>query len=176
MAEEPIVVSKEGSESEQGTPPVESEEVKELLAQKVKLEEEIKGFEGTKQSLIDDIVRKRQERKATLPDPEPLDEEALWDRFSPRIEEKLQSTVKPLNDENTLLRQQLALQQEEAIKAKKAHVESINARIASATAARPSASQPDHTEPNVELSAGEAKIAKELGLKNLRYMKETEVL
>lgn len=180
MAEEPIVVEEKVTEP-QGTPPEESEEVKQLNAQKAELEKEIAGLEGTRKSITEDIVRKRSERKETQPEiDEEAREEALLEKLMPKVEEKLEERLgerlKPLNDENLLLKQQLAQQQEETIKAKKAQIESINARVASTTAAHSSAIPDSAPKDNVELSDKEAKIAKELGLKNPRYMKDVEVL
>ena len=65
--------------------------------------------------------------------------------------------------------------QEELIKAKKATLESINARMASVSGSSGPASPDSIVENKVELSTDESKVAQEVGLKNPRYLRETEV-
>lgn len=156
-----------------------SEEVRELETKKAQLEEEIRGKEGTVSSLDDDIIRLRQERKGLKEgeEQEPLfDKEALLAELDARYEEKLQAAVQPFVKETLKAKEAQVKAEKDALKAQKAALDSLNARLASATAASPSATQPSETEPEVELSDKEAQIAKELGLKNPRYMKEVEVL
>lgn len=176
----PIVVTPESVEPEPSTPlankttPEQSEEEIKLEAKKAELEEQVSGLEGTINSLKEDIVRKRQERKGVDEEEQqpPFDEEALLAKLDERVEARVQPVLK----ENEVLRKAVLKSNEEALKAKKAQLDSINARIASATAPKISVNQPPDSEPEVELSDQEAKIAKELGLKNPRYMKDVEVL
>lgn len=163
----------------QGTPPdikpadEKSEEVKQLEAKKAELEEQVRGLEGTVVSLKEDIVRKREERKVDSEEQQPpIDKEALLAELDSKIEERIQ----PILKENEILRKAVLKSNEEALKAKKQALENLNARIASV--ATPSASAVDRSsaEPKVELTADEKEIAKIVGLKNPRYMKETEVL
>ena len=183
MAEEAIVEQPEKVEvvtdDPAGTPQPEksaekSEEAVKLEAKKAELEEQVRGLEGTVESLKDDIVRKRQERKGVEEEEQqpPIDKEALL----AEMDEKLEARIQPVLEENEKLRKAVLKSNEETLKAKKAQLDSINARIASATAAKPANQVSDKAEPEVELSADEARIAKELGLKNPRYMKEVEVL
>ena len=150
-------------------PSSQPEEVKVLEDQKAKLEEEIKGIEGTKASLLEDVTRIRQEKREAKEET-PIDEEAILAKLSPLLDQKVEEKVKPLAQENALLKEHLIKANEETLKAKKAALDSLNARIASSTAARPSA-VPDHEE-EVELSSDEKAIAQELGIKNPRYLKE----
>ena len=53
--ESPVDVVDKGSETDQGTPPEKSEEVKQLETAKAKLEAEIAGLEGTKNSVLEDL-------------------------------------------------------------------------------------------------------------------------
>lgn len=149
-----------------------SEEATKLEARKAELEEQVRGLEGTVDSLKEDIVRKRQERKGVEEEQQPFDKEALL----AELEEKVQAKLQPVLEENEKLRKAVLKSNEEALKAKKAQLDSINARIASATAPKSSVSSVPEPEPEVELPPKEAAIAKELGLKNPRYMKEVEVL
>ena len=170
VTEQPVVSSPDNTEDSavQKT----EEEIK-LEAKKAELEEQVRGLEGTVYSLKDDIVRKRQERKGIDDEQQPvIDEEALL----AKLEEKLDARIQPVLKENEVLRKAVLKANEDSLKAKKAQLDSINARIASATAPKASVNQPPESEPEVELSDKEAKIAKELGLKNPRYMKEVEVL
>lgn len=152
-------------------PSSQPEEVKVLEDQKAKLEEEIKGIEGTKASLLEDVTRIRQEKRE-VKEETPIDEEAILAKLSPLLDQKVEEKVKPLAQENALLKEHLIKANEETLKAKKAALDSLNARIASSTAAKPSASAPDH-EPEIELPPDEAQMAKELGIKNPRYMRES---
>ena len=155
-------------------PAVKTEEEVQLEAKKAQLEEDIAGLSGTIESLKEDIVRKRQERKAEEGD-SPVDEEALLAKLQPRIQEQIDSSVQPVIAENERLSKELLKSNEEALKAKRAALDSLNARIASTTASRAPTTDVSKQE-EVELSAEETKIANELGLKNKRYMKDVEVL
>lgn len=174
--------------SEEVTTEKSEEEVK-LEARKAELEreisereEQVSGLEGTVESLKETIVRKRQERRGVEGEEQQpaIDTEALLAEVDNRVNTRIQ----PIVEENEKLRKAVLKSNEEALKAsnetlkaKKMALDSINARIASATAAKPSATPPqDAVTKEVELSDDEARIAKELGLKNPRYMKETEVL
>src|SRR3990167_10949552 len=181
MSEQDIVEKKTVTDDGQGTPPVEestvqkTEEEMKLEARKAELEEQVGGLEGTIESLKEDIVRKRQERKGVDGEEQQpaIDTEALLAEMDNRVNTRLQ----PVLEENEKLRKAVLKSNEQELKAKKMALDSINARIASATAAKPSATPPqDAVKNEVELSDDEARIAKELGLKNPRYMKETEVL
>ena len=179
MEETPIVVEKPVTGDGQGTPPVEepaekSEEEVKLEAKKAELEEQVRGLEGTVDSLKEDIVRKREERKVVEGEEQQpaIDKEALL----AEMEERTNTQLQPVLKENETLRKAVLKSNEEALKAKKAQLDSINARIASASTPKTSVNQPPEAEPAVELSADEARIAQELGLKNPRYMKEVEVL
>ena len=179
MSEKDNVEKGESVETPQGTPPAkettpeQSEEVTKLEAKKAELEEQVSGLEGTVNSLKEDIVRKRQERKGVDDEQQPvIDEEALLAKLDSKLEERIQPVLK----ENEILRKAVLKSNEESLKAKKQALDSINARIASATSSRPSASQDLKKEDEVELPAEDLKLAKELGLENLRYMKDVEVL
>ena len=180
MADEQPVVTPESVEPEPSTPlanettPEKSEEAIKLEAKKVELEEQVRGLEGTVTSLKEDIVRKREERKGVDDEEQQpvIDTEALLAQMEERVNTQLQPVLK----ENEVLRKAVLKSNEEALKAKKTALDSINARIASATAATSANQVADKAEPEVELSPDEARIAKELGLKNPRYMKEVEVL
>lgn len=185
MAEQPIVEPAESGEPAQGTPPAnqtppeQSEEVVRLEAERVALEEEIRGLEGTKQSLLDDVVRTRQEKRmAAGGDITPqVDVEALKAEIEESVLGKVTGEITSMKDELVKAKEQLVKAKESEITSKKALIASINARMASATAAKPSATPSSNAVENqVELSDDETRIAKELGLKNPRYMKETEVL
>lgn len=168
----------ENSGSPEGSSPSNEkpQEVVELEARKAELEEQVSGLEGTVNSLKEDIVRKRQERKGVDDEQQPvIDKEALLVSFRDELDEKLEARIQPVLKENEILRKAVLKSNEDALKSKKMALDSINARIASSTAAKP-ANQPPEAEPLVELSDKEAKIAKELGLKNPRYMREVEVL
>ena len=151
-----------------------SEEEVKLEAKKAELEEQVRGLEGTVDSLKEDIVRKREERKVVEGEEQQpaIDKEALL----AEMEERTNAQLQPVLKENETLRKAVLKSNEEALKAKKAQLDSINARIASASTPKTSVNQPPEAEPAVELSADEARIAQELGLKNPRYMKEVEVL
>lgn len=182
MVETPIVVENEVIDDQQGSPLAKestvekTEEVLKLEAKKAELDEQVRGLEGTVTSLKEDIVRKREERKTEDGEQQPIDEEALLARLESNFEAKLEEKIQPVLKENEVLRKAVLKSNEETLKAKKAQLDSINARIASATAPKTSVNQPQDAEPEVELSNDEAKIAKELGLKNPRYMKDAEVL
>src|SRR3990167_4514384 len=57
-----VVEPAPGTPQEKATPEKSEEEIK-LEARKTELEEQVSGLEGTVNSLKEDIVRKRQERK-----------------------------------------------------------------------------------------------------------------
>ena len=149
---------------------VQAEEAKQLEAQKIKLEEEIRGLEGTKASLLDDVVRTRKEKKDVVEDQPPqVDVEAIKKEVEESILGKVSEQIVGLKDE-------LVKAKDSEIASKKALVESINARMASATGSRSPASNAQPNVDEVELTGDEKKIAQELGLKNPRYLKDVEVL
>ena len=173
MADEQPVVQNEIVSDDAGTPPAKTQEELELEAKKAELEAQVLGLEGTVESLKDDIVRKRQERRGEEQQPA-IDKEAFLAELQPVLEEKLREQIKPVLEENEKLRKAILESNEKELKAKKSALESLNARIASATASRSSAVNDQQPE-EVELSADEKKIAQELGLKNPRYMKDVEI-
>jgi hypothetical protein len=162
----------------QGTPPVEesavqkTEETIKLEARKVELEEQVRGLEGTVDSLKEDIVRKRQERKGG----EEQEQQPVFDKEAllAELEERQNAQLKPVLEENEKLRKAVLKSNEESLKAKKQALDSINARIASVTSSKPSVGSPE-AEEQVELDSKEKEIAAIVGLKNPRYMKEVEV-
>ncbi len=170
---------------EQGTPPAkvkepadkesekapETDEASELEKKKEALEAEVQGLEGTVGSLKEDIVRKRQERRS---DEQPIDEEALIARLQPALEEKLQEQIKPVLEENEKLRKGMLESSEKELKAKKTALDSLNARIASATASRSASVDTEHPE-EVILSDAEKDVVQAVGLKDPRRMKDSEV-
>lgn len=179
MAEQAIVGQVESVEATAGSPqqettPEKSEEAVKLEAKKAELEEQVRGLEGTVDSLKDDIVRKRQERKGG----EEQEQQPVFDKEAllAELEERQNAILQPVLEENEKLRKAILRSNEDALKAKKQALESINARIASATAANPSNQVPDKVEDKVELDKPEAEVAQMVGLKNPRYMKEVEVL
>ena len=178
MEETPIVVEKPVTDDGQGTPPVEkpaekSEEEVKLEAKKAELEEQVSGLEGTVESLKEDIVRKRQERKGVDDELQPvIDVEAL----KAELDEKLDARLQPILEENEKLRKAVLKSNEESLKSKKQALDSINARIASVTASKASQSVSKEAEEEVELDAKEKQLAERFGLKNPRYLKEVEVL
>src|SRR3990167_9109406 len=98
MSEQDIVEKKTVTDDGQGTPPVEEsavqkteEEIK-LEARKAELEEQVSGLEGTINSLKDDIVRKRQERKDINGEEVQhiIDIEALKAELDEKLEAKIQ--------------------------------------------------------------------------------------
>ena len=162
-----------GSPQEIKTVPEKSEEATKLEAKKAELEEQVRGLEGTISSLKEDIVRKRQERKGVEDEQQPVfDKEALL----AELEERNKALLEPVLKENENLRKAVLASNEDALKAKKLALDSINARIASATSSRSSASQDLKKEEEVELPEADLKLAREMGLKNLRYMRDVEVL
>ncbi len=162
-------VKQEVTVTEPGTPLVKTEELNELEAQKAKLEEEIAGLEGTKTSLLDDVVRTRKEKKeVAVEQPPQVDVEAI----KKEIEESILSKVTP---ELTTLKEELVKSKDSEIKTKKALVESIKQRMASASGSSGQASPDSLVEKEVELSNDEKQIAAEVGLTNPRYLKDTEV-
>lgn len=167
-------VQKSTDSSDTSSPSEEkSEEALKLEARKAELEEQVKGLEGTVSSLKEDIVRKRQERRVEDEEQQPVfDKEALL----AELEQKFEAKLKPVLEENEKLQKAVLKSNEDALKAKKAQLESINARIASATSSRSSVSQESKQEEVVELPEADLKLAKELGLQNLRYMRDVEVL
>ena len=170
----------QGENKDNGTPVSSSptdakpQEADELEVRKAALEAEVSGLEGTIESLKEDILRKRQERRDD--GEQPIDEEALLARLEANLETKVQDQLKPVLEENEKLRKAVLKSNEEALRAKRAALDSLNARIASSTVARSSAVDNQPAPEAVELPADELKIAQELGLKNPRYMKEVEVL
>src|SRR3990167_4371585 len=142
MEETPIVVEKPVTDDGQGTPPVEkpaekSEEEVKLEAKKAELEEQVSGLEGTVESLKEDIVSKRQERKGVDDELQPvIDVEAL----KAELDEKLDARLQPILEENEKLRKAVLKSNEESLKSKKQALDSINARIASVTASKASQS------------------------------------
>ena len=182
MAEKPIVETPEKEnvevlETTPGTPqekatPEKSEETIKLEARKVELEEQVRGLEGTVDSLKEDIVRKRQERKGG----EEQEQQPVFDKEAllAELEERQNAQLKPVLEENEKLRKAVLKSNEESLKAKKQALDSINARIASVTSSKPSVGSPE-AEETVELNAKEKEIAAIVGLKNPRYMKEVEV-
>lgn len=179
MSEQDIVGQVESVEATAGSPqqettPEKSEEAVKLEARKAELEEQVRGLEGTVDSLKEDIVRKRQERKGD----EEQEQQPVFDKEAllAELEERQEARLKPVLEENEKLRKAVLKSNEDALKAKKQALESINARIASATAANPGNQVPDKVEDKVELDKSEAEVAQIVGLKNPRYMKEVEVL
>src|SRR3990167_6210178 len=156
------------------TTPEKSEEEVKLEARKAELEEQVSGLEGTVSSLKEDIVRKRQERKgADDEEQQPvIDVEAL----KAELDEKLDARLQPFLEENEKLRKAVLKSNEEFLKSKKQALDSINARIASVTASKASQGVSKEAEEEVELDAREKQVAEMVGLKNLRYMKEVEIL
>ena len=179
MADEAIVETVESTETTQGTPPAnetvpeKSEEALKLEAKKAELEEQVRGLEGTVVSLKEDIVRKREERKGVDDEEQQpvVDKEALLAEMDERVNSQLQPVLK----ENEVLRKAVLKSNEEALKAKKQALDSINARIASASGSSGQASPDSQAESGVELSSDEKKIAEEVGLSDARYLKDTEV-
>jgi chromosome segregation ATPase len=155
---------------------VESEEASELEAQKVRLEEEVAslqertdGLKGTLDSILEDVERARQARReAKGEEIPPVDPEIL----KKEIEESVLAKVSAREAE--ALKQQVKLQNE-LIASKKVIIESINARMASASGSTGQPSSNSIVENEVELSSDEKEIAKEVGLKNPRYLKDVEV-
>src|SRR3990167_10194453 len=132
MEETPIVVEKPVTDNGQGTPPVEkpaekSEEEVKLEARKAELEEQVSGLEGTVESLKDDIVRKRQERKGVDDvDVQPvIDVEAL----KAELDEKLEARLQPVLKENELLRKAVLKSNEESLKSKKQALDRFFVRL-----------------------------------------------
>ena len=177
MAENATNEEKNGTVTEtvQGTPLVESEEVTGLEAEKARLEEEIRGLSGTVDSLKDDIVRRRQERKGDGDQQPVIDREALLADLQPALEAKLQEQIKPVLKENEELRKTILKSNEEILKAKKVALDSINARMASVSGSKGQASSDSIVEDEVVLSDDEKKVAGDLKLKNPRYLKDVEV-
>jgi len=179
MSEQDIVVKKEVIVDPVVTPATEkttekSEEEVKLEARKAELEEQVSGLEGTVSSLKEDIVRKRQERKGVDEEEQqpPIDKEALL----AELDERLQTQLQPVLEENEKLRKAVLKSNEESLKSKKQALDSINARIASVTASKTSQGVSQEAEPEVELNAKEKQLAEQFGLKNPRYLKEVEVL
>ena len=182
MEETPIVVTPE-KEKEVIVDPVvtpatektteKSEEEVKLEAKKAELEEQVSGLEGTVESLKEDIVRKRQERKGVDDELQPvIDVEAL----KAELDEKLDARLQPVLEENEKLRKAVLKSNEESLKAKKQALDSINARIASVTASKTSQGVNLEAKEEVELSPKDKQIAEQFGLKNPRYLRDVEVL
>lgn len=86
------------------------------------------------------------------------------------------SILGKVSGDMNVLREELVKSKDSEIKAKKAVVDSINARMASASGSSgPSASDPLTQNNEVELSDDEKKIIAELGITDPRYLKETEL-
>ena len=173
------MVTPESVEPEPSTPlankatPEKSEEEVKLEAKKAELEEQVSGLEGTVESLKEDIVRKRQERKGVDDELQPvIDVEAL----KAELDEKLDARLQPILEENEKLRKAVLKSNEESLKSKKQALDSINARIASVTASKTSQGVSKEAEEEVELDAKEKQLAERFGIKNPRYLKEVEVL
>lgn len=165
----------ESTDTPEGSSPSqdESQETSALEAEKSKLEGEISGLEGTRKSILEDVERARQERKEAKGEVEP--EESVEDKLSAlksEFDEKLKSEL--ATRDAKLLKQQADLQTE-LIKSKKATLDGIKERMASASGAKGQSSPDDLAENEVELSAEERRVAEELKLENPRYMKEVEV-
>ena len=179
MSEQDIKgVNKDNGNPDNSSPIVEKpQEVVELEAKKAELEEQVAGLAGTVESLKEDIVRKRQERKGVNDEEQQpvIDKEALLAELEERNKSILEAELKPIIEENEKLRKAVLKSNEEALKAKKAALDSLNARIASATAAKTSVANNSAEENEVELSDAEKKVAQELGLKNPRYLKDVEL-
>jgi len=174
-----VVVEKEVIVDPVATPATEkttekSEEEVKLEAKKAELEEQVRGLEGTVDSLKDDIVRKREERKGI--DGEPVQPVIDVEALKAELDEKLDARLQPVLEENEKLRKAVLKSNEESLKAKKQALDSINARIASVTASKASQSVSKEAEEPVELDAKEKQLAEHFGLKNPRYLKEVEVL
>ena len=151
-----------------------SEEEVKLEARKAELEEQVSGLEGTVNSLKEDIVRKRQERKGV--DGEEVQPTIDVEALKAELDEKLDARLQPVLEENEKLRKAVLKSNEESLKSKKQALDSINARIASVTASKASQGVSKEAEEEVELDAREKQVAEMVGLKNLRYMKEVEIL
>lgn len=184
MSEKDSEVIVESAEPTPSTPlanetvPEKSEEELKLEARKAELEEQVSGLEGTVNSLKEDIVRKRQERKGVDDEEEqqpPIDKEALLVSLRDELDQKLDARLQPVLEENEKLRKAVLKSNEESLKAKKQALDSINARIASVTASKASQSVSQEAEEEVELDAKEKQLAEMFGLKNPRYLKEVEV-
>lgn len=145
-----------------------SEEAVRLEAQKAQLEAEIEGLEGTKQSLLDDVVRTRKEKRDAIEQPPQVDIEAM----KTEIEE---SVLGKVSEDIAVLKEQLAQSKESEISAKKATIESINARMASASGSSGSSSPDSLVENEVEYSNEEKEVAALVGLQDPRYLKDTEL-
>src|SRR3990167_3778351 len=182
MSEQDIVETPEKENVEvveptPGTPPEKatpekSEETLKLEAKKAELEEQVSGLEGTIESLKEDIVHKRQERKEVDGEQQPaIDEEALLAKLDERVNTQLQPVLK----ENEVLSKAVLKSNEDALKAKKLALDSINARIASASGSSGQASPDSLAENEVELSSDEKEVAQIVGLKDPRYLKDVEV-
>ena len=180
MSEKDIVETVESVETTPSTPlanqatPDKSEEEIKLEARKAELEEQVGGLEGTVNSLKEDIVRKRQERKGV--DDENVQPVIDVEALKAELDEKLDARLQPFLEENEKLRKAVLKSYEESLKSEKQALDSINARIASVTASKASQSVSKEAEEEVELDAREKQIAEMVGLKNPRYMKEVEIL
>ncbi len=157
----------------EGTPPPTPEEVAQLSATKVKLESEISGLEGTKNSILEDIERVYAD-PAGFPGPvetppaPPVDVEALKAELTGNFKNQLAEAITPILENNAKITQEL-------IDSKKIIVDGITARMASASGSKGPASPESTTDDTVELSDGEKQIIQELGIKNPRYLKDADV-
>ena len=180
MPEDGNEVKVESVETTQSTPsanetaPEKSEEEIKLEAKKAELEEQIRGLEGTASSLKEDIVRTRQERKEVKNEEQQpqIDEEALL----AKLEERNKALLEPVLKENENLRKAVLKSTEEALKAKRQALDSITARMSSATAPKTSQGVSLEAKEEVELSPKDKQIAEKFGLKNPRYLRDVEVL
>ena len=180
MSEQDVVVKKEVTDDQVVTPAtkesavVKTEEEIKLEAKKAELEEQIRGLEGTASSLKEDIVRTRQERKEVKNEEQQpvIDEEALL----AKLEERNKALLEPVLKENENLRKAVLKSTEEALKAKRQALDSITARMSSATAPKTSQGVSLEAKEEVELSPKDKQIAEKFGLKNPRYLRDVEVL
>lgn len=169
MAENATIEEKNETvtETELGTPQVESEEATKLEAEKAELEDQVRGLKGTIESL------RKQGRKGV--EQETVDVEAIKAELESSFETKLKENIKPVIEENEKLRKSLIEANDKELKAKKAALDSINARMASASGSKGQSSSDSIVENEVELSNDEREIAKQVGLTNPRYLKDVEV-
>lgn len=148
-----------------------SEEVSELEAKKAQLEAEIaelepkvEGLEGARKAKLDELERVRKE-KAEAEGQSVIDLEAT----KKEITESVLGQVKPVIDN---LNSELAKAKAAELSAKKQALDSINARMASASGSSGQSSPDSLVENEVELSNDEKEILKEFDIKDPRYIKE----
>jgi hypothetical protein len=143
---------------------IKSEDVTQLEAQKAKLEAEIAGLEGAKSAKISELERARKE-KAEAKDQ--IDPEAI----KSEVKASVLDEVKPIIDN---LQTEIQKAKANELAAKKQALESINARMASASGSKGQASPDSIVENEVELSKDEKEMASIVGLQNPRYLKEAK--